>query len=182
MQLNEILEEHSLKSICEKTNISEENLEALFSGEFDVLKKVKTMGFISIIEREYNADLTSLKSQALEYYNTHIDDNGIVLETAPVVEKRRGRSKLFVFVVLLLLGTASWYFITQFDKEQLRGLLPFNEEKMVVEIKDDVDLNPDLSIEHAIAEVEVDSRNKEKSIITERNSSDSSMIRTENSE
>jgi len=156
MQLNEILEEHSLKSICEKTNISEENLEALFSGEFDVLKKVKTMGFISIIEREYSADLTALREEALTYYATHMDDSGVVLDAAPVVEKRKGRSKLLVVTVFLLLGTASWYFITQFDKEQLRELIPFNEEKMTADIQDDVDLNPDLSIEHAIAETQED--------------------------
>jgi cytoskeletal protein RodZ len=154
MQLDEIVEENSIRSISKKTNISEENLEALFSGEFDVLKKVKTMGFISIIEREYHADLLSLREQALDYYDKYTEDDGVVLESAPVAEKRRGRSKLFLFIVLVLLGVASWYFITQFDQKQFRGLLPFNEEKMTATIQDAVDHNPNLSIEHAIAQTE----------------------------
>jgi cytoskeletal protein RodZ len=149
MQLNEILEENSVKAIAKKTNISEENLEALFGGEFDLLKKVKAMGFISIVEREYGADLSSLRKQAQEFYISHADDESIILD-APVVERKKGRSKLLILFVLLLLGVASWYFITQFDQEKLRGFLPFNEEKMVEKITVEVDQNTDLSIEHAM--------------------------------
>ena len=167
MQLNEILEENGIKSISKKTNISEENLEALFNGEFDALKKVKALGFISIIEREYNADLSDLKKQASEYYMSHQEYNGIVLD-APVVEHRKGKSKLFIFTVLVLLGAASWYFITQFDQEKLRGLLPFNEEKIVNSIKDEVDNNPELSIEHTISEVTEENKAENQNIVVEK--------------
>ncbi|QOR61688.1 hypothetical protein ACM66Z_09680 [Sulfurovum sp. ST-21] len=167
MQLNEILEENSIKSISKKTNISEENLEALFDGEFDALKKVKALGFISIIEREYNADLSGLKKQASEYYISHQEYNGVVLD-APVVERRKGKSKLFIFTVLVLLGAASWYFITQFDQEKLRGLLPFNEEKITNSIKDEVDNNPELSIEHAISEVTEENKAENQNIVVEK--------------
>jgi cytoskeletal protein RodZ len=148
MQLDEILEENSIKAISKKTNISEENLEVLFNGEFDVLKKVKTMGFISIIEREYHANLKLLREQAMEYYSKNSEVSGIVLD-APMVEKKRGGSVLLRFMVFILLGIASWYFITQFDKEKLKGLLLFNEEKTVL-IKDDADDDSELSIVNAI--------------------------------
>jgi len=177
MQLNEILEENSVRLISEKTNISEENLEALFAGEFDRLKKVKTMGFISIMEREYHADLSALKKQAVEYYETHLEDEGVVLDV-PVIESKKGKSALFTFSILILLGVASWYFITQFDQEKLRGWLPFNEEKMINTIKENVDSNPDLSIENAISEMK-DETNKsasesiiiEESTVVEKNQS-----------
>jgi len=151
MQLNEILEENSVKMISKKTNISEENLEALLAGEFDLLKKVKAMGFISIIEREYNADLTPLKKQAAEYYEAHMEDESITLDI-PSIDPKKDRSPFFVFMVLLLLAAASWYFITQFDQKRLRGLLQFNEEGIVDSIKRSVDSNPDLSIEYAISQ------------------------------
>jgi len=151
MQLNEVLEEHSVKMISKKTNISEENLEALFGGEFDLLKKVKAMGFISIIEREYGADLSSLRTQAQEYYASHIEEESIILD-APIAERKKGKSKLLIAFIVILFGVASWYFITQFDQEKLRNLLPFNEEKMVESIAAEVDQNPDLSIEHAISQ------------------------------
>jgi cytoskeletal protein RodZ len=151
MQLNEVLEEHSVKMISKKTNISEENLEALFGGEFDLLKQVKAMGFISIIEREYGADLSSLRTQAQEYYASHIEEESIILD-APIAERKKGKSKLLIVFIVILFGVASWYFITQFDQEKLRNLLPFNEEKMVESIAAEVDQNPDLSIEHAISQ------------------------------
>ncbi len=151
MQLNEILEENTIRSISQKTNISEENLEALFAGEFDVLKKVKAMGFISIIEREYHADLKPLRDQAKAYYSEHHDENGIVLD-APIAERKRGKSKFLILVVLLLLGAASWYFITQFDRKKFKNIIPFQNEKITESIKSAVDHDPQLSIEHAIAE------------------------------
>ncbi len=151
MQLNEILEENSVRSISEKTNISEENLEALFDKEFSMLKKVKTMGFISIIEREYRADLSALRKEANSYYEVHQEDGGVMLDI-PVPERRKGRSRLKIIVVIILFGVASWYFITQFDQEKLRGLFPFNEEKVTQSITETVDNDPNLSIEHAIAE------------------------------
>ncbi len=151
MQLDEILEENSVRSISEKTNISEENLEALFDKEFSLLKKVKTMGFISIIEREYHADLSALRKEAKSYYDEHQEDEGVMFDI-PLPERRGGHPKLKIFVVILLLGVASWYFMTRFDREKFRELLPFHEEKVTQSITETVDNDPNLSIEHAIAE------------------------------
>ena len=130
MQLNDILEEHSIKAISKKTNISEENLEYLVTSNFDALKKIKALGFISIIEREYHADLGRLREQALEYYSTAVEETGITMGF-PIVEEKKGRSKFLLFFSLLLLGYASWYFFTQFDKKHLSGLIPFVDEKTI---------------------------------------------------
>jgi len=158
MQLNEILEENSVKTISEKTNISEENLEALFNGEFDRLKKVKTMGFISIVEREFRADLSELRDQAKEYYKTHLEEDGVVLDV-PVLESQKGKFSFMSFLTVMLLGAGVWYLFTQFDQAKLRELLPFGETKVTDTIKQSVDSNPDLSIEHAISQ-ESDEQNE----------------------
>ncbi len=130
MQLNDILEEHSIKTISKKTNISEENLEYLVAANFDALKKIKALGFISILEREYHADLGRLREHALEYYGSSTEDTSITLGL-PLIEEKRGKSKFLLFFVFLLLGYASWYFFTQFDKKHLSGLIPFVDEKMI---------------------------------------------------
>ena len=75
MQLNEILEENSIKTISQKTKISDSNLEALFEGNFTALQKTKALGFIAIVEREYHADLSALREEALEYYSSHREEN-----------------------------------------------------------------------------------------------------------
>jgi len=157
MQLNEILEENSVKAIHKRTNISDDNIEALLAGDFDTLKKVKALGFISIIEREYKADLSSLREQALSHYAEYNDVESIALGF-PVMEEKKGKSKLFLLLVLLLLGYASWYFFTQFDKKQLSDLLPFSEEKIseMIMPKEEVDNNAELSIENVIAPAQAD--------------------------
>jgi len=159
MQLNEILEENSVKSISQKTKISEENLENLLAKNFDVLIKTKTLGFISIIEREYKADLTALKEEALTYYASHKEDHSFSVASGPIEEENKGSSKLFLVVVLALLGYASWYFFTQFDKKHLRGLIPFQNEQVVEnnvaiadeEAKENLPVD-DLTIESAVAD------------------------------
>ena len=88
MQLNDILEENSVKAISQKTKISEENLENLLANRFENLKKIKTLGFISIIEREYNADLSALREDAQEYYSEVGEDRSITLGMPIRREKR----------------------------------------------------------------------------------------------
>ncbi|MGC9351331.1 MAG: hypothetical protein ACP5D3_05020 [Sulfurovum sp.] len=128
MQLSDILEEHSLKNISKKTNISEENIENLLEKRFERIERVKTMGFISIIEREFDADLATLKSEAQAYYaEQDTPESGIVV-TGMLVEEKRGKSKWLLFIVLALLAYASWYFVTQYDKSHFNPLQPFKEE------------------------------------------------------
>jgi hypothetical protein len=130
MQLNEILEENSVKTISHKTKILESNLESLFAGKYDALQKTKTLGFIAIIEREYNADLNVMRDEALEYYSHHRENNSYGTRLY-LDEEKKGKSKLLILAVFGLLVYASWYFLTQFDKKNLSGLIPFIDEKSI---------------------------------------------------
>ena len=145
MHLSEILEKYSIEDISKKTNISEYSLEKLFAGEFCYLKKVQCMGFISIVEREYKADLSSLKDSAKQFYAQNYEDCSVTMGM-PIDEPVKERSKLpMVLLVLLLLGGASWYFITKFDKEKFKQMLPFNEATSSMFSSGDT--SPSLSIE-----------------------------------
>ncbi len=130
MQLNDILEENSVRAISQKTKISEDNLENLLNKNFDAIKKIKTLGFISIIEREYNADLSALKEEARGYYGEAGEDQSITLGL-PIVEEKKGKSKFFMLLIFALLGYATWYFLTQFDKKNLSEMIPFMDESTI---------------------------------------------------
>jgi hypothetical protein len=151
MQLNELLEENSTKTISQRTNIAEENIERLLKSDFGAIKKVKALGFISILEREYKADLSKLREDALAYYDQIGEDESVTLGL-PIVDEKRGSSKLLWLIVLILLGYASWFFFTQFDQSQLKSLLPFNEAKSVESILlgDSADEKEELSIKQVI--------------------------------
>ncbi len=130
MQLNDILEENSVRAISQKTKISEDNLENLLAKKFENLKKVKTLGFISIIEREYNADLSAFREEAKEYYEDVHEDQRVTLGH-PIMEEKKSKSKFFMLVIFALLGYATWYFLTQFDKKNLSEIIPFIDESTI---------------------------------------------------
>ncbi|MDM5272269.1 hypothetical protein PGH07_08755 [Sulfurovum sp. zt1-1] len=128
MQLSDILEEHSLKNISKKTNISEDMIEYLVERKFEKLERVKAIGFITIIEREYKADLDALRSEAQAYYAEHDNSDRGIIVTGNLLGEKRGKSKWLFFIVLILLAYASWYFVTQYDKSHLNTLQLFKEE------------------------------------------------------
>ena len=155
MQLNELLEENSTKTISQRTNISEENIECLLNNDFGAIKRVKTLGFISILEGEYKVDLGKLREEALAFYNQEGEDESVTIGL-PIVEKKSGRPKWVWLIVPILLGYASWFFFTQFDKSQLKSLLPFNEAKSISNFisGDGVDSDEELSIKNIITSEE----------------------------
>ena len=156
MQLNEILEENSVKTISQKTKILESNLEALLAGKFDALQKTKALGFIAIIEREYNADLSAMRDEALEYYSLNKEDRSYRTRNYYLDEEKKGKSKLLILVVLGLLIYASWYFLTQFDKKNLSGLIPFIDEKTIENFINSEEINTtDTAADLSIAKVTV---------------------------
>ena len=133
MQLNELLENYSLKDIAKKTNISEENLDVLFNKEFEALTKVKAMGFISIVEREFKADLSALRKEAKSYYEKHGDEVGVVLEAPVVAETKSGAGKVVMLLVLLgVIVGGGWYLSTRFDRtnfDAVKSLWPFGKSQ-----------------------------------------------------
>ena len=129
MTLGEIFEKHSVKDISNKTNISEENIERLKAEDFSKLVKAKALGFISILERDYHADLKPMREKALDYYNKTFGSEDNINIVLPKTGENKGPSKLFPLIILGLLVYASWYFITQFDKKTLATMLPFSDNK-----------------------------------------------------
>ncbi len=110
MQLNEIIEEHSLPSISQKTRISLANLEALVARDWSRLKKVQALGFLSILEREYHIDLSGMREECRAYFDAHQPSEGEkVSMVATPTEREPGKaSKGLVLLVLLLAAGAGW--------------------------------------------------------------------------
>ncbi|HFQ60737.1 MAG TPA: hypothetical protein ENK39_00360 [Epsilonproteobacteria bacterium] len=172
MQLNDILEENSVKAISKKTNISEDNIEALISENFEYLAKAKALGFISILERDFDIDLSTLREKALAYYQEHSSEGESITIGLPVMEEKKGRSKWFLLLMLGLLAYASWYFFTQFDKKTLSTLLPFSEDKVetvapaeVKEKQNDIHKDDALSISNALSHTQTDATGAQTDIV-----------------
>ena len=64
------LKEIGLKEISNKTFINKENLEHLLNKDFKKLHKTKALGFIQILEREFEVDLKELKNEYI-FFKKH---------------------------------------------------------------------------------------------------------------
>ncbi len=127
MQLNELVESESIQAISHKTNITEEHIEQLLEERFESIERPKALGFISIIEREYDLDLSKLREKALEYYNAHQQEYGVVFSDITTAEKEQ-KSKGVLWVAPLLLVGISWYFYTLYERDHTLVHLPFGEQ------------------------------------------------------
>jgi hypothetical protein len=87
MRLNEIVENNTIEQISQRTRLTKDTLEKLFARDFKGMMKVQTLGFISILEREYRADLDELRKDCLLYFgevpekSVHKDANAIYKNT-----------------------------------------------------------------------------------------------------
>ena len=138
MELSELLEEHSIKSINKRTKISENNIHALSQANFSSLKKIKCLGFISILEREYNIDLKSLRNSVNEYYGADFEEDNLSLNIP--ANHNKGNSKLFFFIIIGLIGYVTWHFLSKYDQSKLENLIPSFDTNLSV-VPNEIDQN-----------------------------------------
>ena len=127
MQLNEIIDKDGVEKLSLLTNISIDNLNNLAEENFEKLTRVKSLGFLLILERDCkDIDVSALRERVKVYYeeNKPADEN-VVMISKDSVQGGSNFSFFKWFVVLALLGGA-WYLYTQ---GKLDGLLKNIEEK-----------------------------------------------------
>ncbi len=114
MQLNEIIEENSIATISKRTRLSVENIEKLVNRDFSGMKRVKALGFISILEREFHIELDALRHECLEHFSSYPEeefDAKLVVTVPESGEPIGGRtSKLLILLILFVIGYGAWYF------------------------------------------------------------------------
>jgi len=114
MQLNEIIEENSIATISKRTRLSVENIEKLVNRDFSGMKRVKALGFISILEREFHIELDTLRSECLEHFSSYPEeefDAKLVVTVPETGESMGGKtSKLLMLLILFAIGYGAWYF------------------------------------------------------------------------
>jgi len=121
MQLNEIIENNGIAAISKRTRISAINVERLANRDFTNMQRVKAQGFISILEREYDADLDMLRQECRDFFASHTEEifdvTRVVTTPMSIDAEDKPVSKAILIVILALLGYASWYFFVDKDKQ-----------------------------------------------------------------
>ena len=126
MQLNEIIDKEGVEKLSLLTNISIDNLNNLVEENFEKLTRVKSLGFLLILERDcQDIDVSALRERVKVYFeeNKPADENVVMISKDSI----QGSNFSFFkwFIVLAVLG-GGWYLYTQGN---LDGLLKNIEEK-----------------------------------------------------
>jgi len=105
MLFNEIIETDGLEGVASKTNISVVNLGYLVEEDFEKLNRVRALGFLLILEREYpEIDVSELREKIKTYYDENrLADDKVVMVAMDSVEGG-GFSFFKFFIILALLG------------------------------------------------------------------------------
>jgi len=121
MQLNELIEEEGIENVAIKTTISQDNLNYLIDEKFEKLSRVKALGFLLILEREYKElEVSELREHIkLFFENNQPDYDNVIVVSRSLSTSSEGFSffKWFVIVGILF---GSWYLYTE---GKLDGLL-----------------------------------------------------------
>lgn len=112
MVFNEIVDEHGIEAVASTTNISNVNLKYLYEEDFARLNRVKALGFLLILEREYkDIDVSELREKIKTYYEEHRPaDDKVVMVAKDSVEESGGFSFFKLFIILALVGGAYYLY------------------------------------------------------------------------
>lgn len=103
----ERLKEIGAQKIYEETHIPIQHVQAIIHESFDGFSRVQFLGFVSILEREYNQDLSDLRLRGLEEFEPFKDTLGSD-SVFISVKKKKGLSFVYILLALLIVGGAAY--------------------------------------------------------------------------
>jgi len=118
------LQEIGAQKISEDTHIPVNQVQAILYENFDGLSKVHFIGFISILQREYNVDLEELKNVGIAYYDEKnsvetITESGIFI--AP--KKQKNFTPFYILLVMVALLVALYYTVEYAHKNEQNHII-----------------------------------------------------------
>lgn len=156
----EDLQNLGTSSIHEHTHIARKQVEALLNKSFGEISRVQFMGFISILEREYGADFSDIRSEYDDYSRSNSNN---VLQQSPILQapsKTRSRWVLGAIASVLILvglGFAIQKALGNAPKEEVIVLNSANVD--VISEPIDANLSSDINESEANLSVETSEQN-----------------------
>ena len=99
-----LLRDRGAQTIHNETHISREYVQAIIHETFDSLKSVQFMGFVSILEREYNIDLSDLREKGRAYFKEENEKLQKREQMFISSKKKTGNAKIYIILGVVLFG------------------------------------------------------------------------------
>jgi len=105
MNAKEFFDKYEIEEISKKTKISPISLRYIKNKEFEKIPRVKFLGFIKIIEKEFKVDLSELVKEYNEFFSHSKEEEPIKEE--PIKEE----STTFLFFLAIILLSVGGYLL-----------------------------------------------------------------------
>jgi len=117
----DIIKEYGVKSVSLKTNISIDSLRKLSEDDYSDFTKIQTLGFVKIIEREYNIELLTIKNNIREFFikNNIEQQNHFITTDVDSKVDNGGFSNLFFSIFIIMVVYGLWYIYENYYKTTL---------------------------------------------------------------
>lgn len=111
-----------IQQISEKTKITQTKIKQIFNKEFENLERVSTTGFIKLIEKEFNANL----SDWLDEYNRFLESKKEKIEEKPLftwnTKKSSPLKRILLTLILLIIIIATIFVYLKSTNQTLESL------------------------------------------------------------
>jgi len=156
MDLNELIKKEGLESVSEKTNISIFNLNKLANEDFQDLNRVKALGFLHILKREYEIDTTKLEESIKNYFAQATQTNQEPVTTTQKKKKKNTPKGFEKWIFGAILLGALWYL---YSSGKLKEMVSDKEDDINISL-----LNSDINQ----SDKSIDPKKLEKSIVIKK--------------
>jgi hypothetical protein len=113
------LKEIGAQKIYEDTHIALKHVQSVIHESFEGLNKVQFLGFISILEREYNLDLSEIKAKGLVYFENITPKDDYSKGVFVVPKKTRKFTFLYIGIALILFALVAFFSIENENKSEV---------------------------------------------------------------
>ena len=120
----------SIKTISQKTNLSTDVIQHLFDKSFDSFSYPQAIGAITIIEREFDMNLNTLKNECRSYFKEHPVEDGVSVVKA-IPKSSVLIPQILIVALLMFVSYSGWYFFSAYYNKQI--IPPKNIEKINLE-------------------------------------------------
>jgi len=159
--------------ISQRTFISIDEIKAILDKRFEFFVKTKAIGFIKILEREYELDL----SQWLEEYEEYLSENESKNEEIFVVAKKQklsildNKRVLYITVGVIIVGVLiGLYFFTSLNNKEEKIVNAFSQDTVqevvkTIEENNTLDESKSENIEDAVLEIDDENSSIQEEIV-----------------
>jgi len=114
----------TIEEIHEKTHISFVNIEAILNRSYGKLEKVTLVGFVSILQREYEIDLSDFMEDFEAYQKEHAAEKPQKTHTYRTHSPKKSSKKIWWLLLLIIAAVAAFFYATQVDVIHEKSQLP----------------------------------------------------------